>query len=560
MQNKIASAPQGRRVGRISSSKKRHLVALLFAIPLTVNAESPEAPPEWTYTLEKGDTVWDLARNLLVNWRFWDKVVEHNRIENPNLLQPGTRLHIPVDWLRKTPSQVLVLETRGECRVESGEGSAVPMKAGMKLSAGDILRTGKNASASLRFADGTRLMIAAESVLTLVHAHKIGKSGYHAIRVQLEAGRTDTQANPEHLPNNTFEIDSPAAVSAVRGTAFRINAAPGRTYSEVLEGGVAVFNPAGVTELPRGFGNITPDNAAPQAPKALIAAPGVSVPAKVRYLPAWFEIEHADGADSYRAQLANNTNFSALVHESLVTSAVFLNPELPNGDYALRVRGIDNEGLEGLNTVATFTVDAHPVAPVTILPESAAVIYGDSVSFSWETRHEGSSLLQLARTRDFSKPQSFALDSSEFNLEPLEPGQWYWRLIAEQADGRKGPPGQARPFTLRKVPPTLMELDYSVESGELMLNWRNAPGVSQFRMQFAHGPDFERIKLDTTTGSAGYRMPAPDTGTYFFRVATIDEFGFQGSWSQSGPINVGNLPKFKQTLKRLFSRKQQDEP
>ena len=51
------------------------------------------------------------------------------------------------------------------------------------------------------------------------------------------------------------------------------------------------------------------------------------------------------------------------------------------------MRGIDDDGLEGLEAITTFTVDARPVPPL-VQAIGDGVTYGDSVVLQW-TRPEG---------------------------------------------------------------------------------------------------------------------------------------------------------------------------
>lgn len=48
-----------------------------------------------TYTVKKGDTLWDLARKYYKNPYRWPSIADRNGVKNPRLLQIGTRLVIP---------------------------------------------------------------------------------------------------------------------------------------------------------------------------------------------------------------------------------------------------------------------------------------------------------------------------------------------------------------------------------------------------------------------------------------------------------------------------------
>ena len=58
----------------------------------------PTAPsPGRTYTVQKGDSLWKIAKQFYGDGKQWSRIHEANRdvIENPDLIQPGWVLRIP---------------------------------------------------------------------------------------------------------------------------------------------------------------------------------------------------------------------------------------------------------------------------------------------------------------------------------------------------------------------------------------------------------------------------------------------------------------------------------
>ena len=53
------------------------------------------APPQKTYTVAKGDTLWKIAQETMGNGALYKKIVEANGIPNENLIHPGDVLVIP---------------------------------------------------------------------------------------------------------------------------------------------------------------------------------------------------------------------------------------------------------------------------------------------------------------------------------------------------------------------------------------------------------------------------------------------------------------------------------
>jgi len=53
------------------------------------------APPQKTYTVKPGDTLWKIAQETMGNGNLYKKIVEANGIPNENLIHPGDVLVIP---------------------------------------------------------------------------------------------------------------------------------------------------------------------------------------------------------------------------------------------------------------------------------------------------------------------------------------------------------------------------------------------------------------------------------------------------------------------------------
>jgi nucleoid-associated protein YgaU len=55
------------------------------------------SPSERTYVVEKGDSLWKIAKHHYGDGEKWRKIYEANRdlIKDPDLIHPGQRLRIP---------------------------------------------------------------------------------------------------------------------------------------------------------------------------------------------------------------------------------------------------------------------------------------------------------------------------------------------------------------------------------------------------------------------------------------------------------------------------------
>lgn len=110
-----------------------------------------------------------------------------------------------------------------------------------------------------------------------------------------------------------------------------------------------------------------------------------------------------DGAAiGYRVFVSPREDFRVVPSETVVNRAVFPLQELVDGTYFLRVRGIDDIGLEGRDTVARMMFRLRADAPRTLAPPAGQKVFGTSVEFLWAADPEAESyLLDLAKDAAF---------------------------------------------------------------------------------------------------------------------------------------------------------------
>jgi hypothetical protein len=259
---------------------------------------------------------------------------------------------------------------------------------------------------------------------------------------RLEDGRIDVRT-----PGGSgFQVQTPAAVTSVRGTRFRIGMARAEALqrTEVVEGVVAIEAQGRRQELRPGTGSLTPVGAPPQPAVALLPPPDVSaIPTFLDRVPIAFSLPPVPGAVAYRLQIAPDERYDALLFDQVFASPDFAGPAAPDGTYTWRVRGIDARGLEGLDASKTLTLDARPPAPPGLRPEDGQTVPERRPRFDWDdTRDAASYRFQLAGDEGFAAPLIARRDLAASALTPaqaLAPGRYYWRVASTDASGDDGP-------------------------------------------------------------------------------------------------------------------------
>jgi hypothetical protein len=513
-------------------------LVLLLALLLLGRGLQAAENDTWAYRIEPGDTLIGIRDRLLVPGADWRPLQRLNRIRDPRRLVPGSTLQIPLALLRQQPVQAEVLHLHGEVSVQRGGAPPQPLRAGDTLSQGDLVRTGRQSSTTLRLADGARLLLRPDSMLRLERSVRLGDSPAVDSRVRLDSGSVDTQVPRQPAPR--FEIRTPVANLGVRGTEFRTRATPAETAVEVIAGRVAAAGGAAPQVIDAGFGALaTAQGTSP--PRVLPAAPDLTpLPPRIDRLPLVLPWVAAAGTTNYRAQVFDAARPELLLLDGLFTgaSARWIE-DLPDGPYLLQVRAIDVGGLEGLDAVRPFTLKARPEPPFVTRPRAGARTGDEDIGFAW-TRAAGTARyrLQVADTPDFAQPRVDRDDitTSEVSLA-LPVGTHHWRLASIRADGDAGPWGDALTVTRVALPPAPSSEPPRPGADGVLLQWRASEGAS-YQVQVSGDAGFSALLHDERVAVAEWLLRKPAPGAYFVRVRAVDAEGFVGPWGATQQVDV----------------------
>ncbi len=121
-----------------------------------------------------------------------------------------------------------------------------PVKVGLTLKEGDVIRTGARGQVDLRMADGSRMVLGPGSRL------QIQETGANR-RFGLDAGRIKSFIK-KLKPGNKFEMKTPLAAASVRGTVFEMGFDEGNRsgFLDVSEGAVALIKDNQEVLVPEG--------------------------------------------------------------------------------------------------------------------------------------------------------------------------------------------------------------------------------------------------------------------------------------------------------------------
>lgn len=515
------------------ASGLRRLLTLFAAFSLVAEAAPPDATaaesgPMWLYTVRRGDTLITIAARYLERVDRWPVVRKLNQIDDPTRLIPGTILRIPAVMLRRAPAEVTVESSSGSVRWRAVDHEWKPVSRGQCLEPGSTIETLEGGSALLRLADGSTLTLSPHSqvVFDVLSAYAGGLMV--DTRLRLQNGQADVHANPARSSNRRLQIFTPSAQAVVRGTQFRIGVDHNYTRQETLSGKVLIKAGGKQVLVPMGRGTIARSGEPPLSPVVLLGKPDVSaLPDRFEYLPLRFPMPMMPGAVSWHADIAEERTFSSIVLSKKSSGPMLSFADLPNGDYLLRLRAIDAQGLQGRDAVHAFTVFVRPFPPGLDAPGNEATIRLPRPDFRWSPI-EGMTAygLQLAANPGFDPllHDTISEVASWQVPEDLPAGQFYWRVKSLDADHAAGPWGVVRRFEYKPGPgaPDPGQLGIDIESENLRINLPQPPSGLYYEAILSSTNDVKAVVAQTDSTTGKLTLPRPNGGTYYLGLRYID--------------------------------------
>jgi hypothetical protein len=344
------------------------------------------AEPTIPYVVRSSDKLIKFSKEVLVSPESWAEVAKLNELKDPNMIRPGQTLNIPVRLMKKISTPGKVISVQGEVQV-----GGVAAQPGAAVPEGAKLQTGANSSALVQLADGSRVQLMPNSLADVVSQHgyamrdasKSGSTTWFSGAIRLVQGVVETIASKTPYRISPLEVSTPTSLVGVRGTEFRVayeDPATGIARAEIIEGKVRTENTKQNTgvEMVGGFGAAIDPNQREIKPVALLPAlRDDQLPAEVQRAfvaprAAHWDLGTLPGASGYRAQIASDAQFNKLQSDFKSASPSFDLSSLPSGKWYARVRGVDAQGIEGVNAVKLIEIKDGP-APKLSWPNQIGV-------------------------------------------------------------------------------------------------------------------------------------------------------------------------------------------
>ena len=537
------------------------LLALLSFMPSHANSEAKmpsannltayekAASFEWHYTVRPKDNVWSLGDQFLDAKHSWNDIIRHNNIKQPNTIATGTILKIPVSWLKHQPAPALAASVSGNTMLRRHlESQYSILEKDTSLRVGDEITT-YDGSVLIKFADNSILRLSPNSNLIFNRLTRYGKTGMADTRLRLQKGRISTRVTPLNHQGSRYEINTPSAVAAVRGTAFRLMAKNTVTQLEVTEGIVNLSNASQSIEVNAGKGAslhtgssrfVSVDLPKILTPQSAVNNTNIAV-TKTDQLPVTLKWLEQKETTTYFYQLFKESEEGELLDSSFLKKPEIKLNHLTNGTYLVAMRAIDNKGFNGLDHQISVVIGMI-AKPATLLnPASNTTLDSDMPEFTWQYNSKNElSQLQLAKDFDFTELVStseYAPDNATLPNDSLLPGEYYWR-VQTLAGGNSIAYSDVRRLQIRGMLPQSKIISVNYAENRAKVFWNTVPQAEHYVLQLAEDRRFEKIIHEDTLTNTNANIKLTQGKRYFARVKGVGNHLFTSEFSTGKELHL----------------------
>ncbi|MGH1470885.1 MAG: FecR family protein [Cellvibrionaceae bacterium] len=415
---------------------------LLFFIiqPILVCFSSQASAEHWLYAFRPGDTLWSICRQFTTRPNCWQTIGQENGVDFPRQIPPGTVIKFPISWLKTIPKPVTINYVRGNVNFSDSNSELSAASVGDNLAIGTIITVGEDSNATLKFADGTVMLLEANSELHLNALSANGDTGMVDSRVRLNRGAATTQV-PQRRNRIRFSIETPSAVAAVRGTEFRVSTDKedvNLSRAEVLEGLVGVDTSVSGQDVNQGFGLTAEKGTAPSEPIKLLPPPVFITTNQPQFEKISIEWQEVPNAKKYRTTLLSNTNNEKeILFVSETNEASVLWPNLSVSCYSAEVSAIDENKLIGMPAHLNICTEAT-LAQVQI--NKVKKKNKTTLEATWINIENASSYkVEYSLSNDFKDAKTITTTTNSAQISIDTELEYFIRVTAENASGLSSP-------------------------------------------------------------------------------------------------------------------------
>jgi hypothetical protein len=485
---------------------------------------------DWHYTIRPSDDLPSISKRLLKAQYSWTSVAHYNNIENVDDLLVGSILKIPISWLKYQPQPARVSEYSGVALLKRRQETRYsPIENPSHLYVGDELLT-REGELKIEFADGTDLRLDPYSHLIFNKLSAYKEIGMVDTRMRLGRGSLRTQVK-SLTRGSRYEISTPSAVAAVRGTDFRLRTNAKGTVLEVLEGTVEFIYEHGHEFIEAGFGARILDQSAIMDTIPLEALPPLSNNSQPRKLES---IDAAEQALEWQGLPSGFATTQSAPKNSSTSNIALVAPTsaATNLNSATSLQASADTDDIGTDT----SEPTAPDAAVLDLPLPGSIVDGFTAEFSWTVSSPSTlSRIELAKDNEFDRialPTKWT-ESTTYRLEQqLAAGNYYWRVRTLSA-GNAETVSNSRAVSIQGKLDDVAILTVNYIGDQVGMFWHSVDNAKGYVLQVSDDKEFRRLLKEESLSKTRAFLKLPEGKTFYARVKGLGDEVYS---SDFGPI------------------------
>ncbi|MEL6876305.1 MAG: FecR domain-containing protein [Pseudomonadota bacterium] len=304
---------------------------------------------------------------------------------------------------------------------------------------------------TLSLEDGSRISMPSNSKVRITRLRHILLTDSVDYEFSVDNGRVRSKVTPFDRDADRYRVRTPVAVSAVRGTDYRVRVddTSGTAFAETVDGQVDVaagqdIGAASAVSVPAGQGAAATASGE-LLTASLLAEPAMVEPAKTQSDPELrFEFEPGATAQGYRMMISSDAGFVDILDEKNSGEPVMTLPAIPDGRYFGKASVLASDGFEGLPSTFSFKRVLSTI--------NGTAGQGDfGFRFKWAGEGSGTRLyrFQLVAGDKAAVPMvdEAGLTADVLTLSDLPDGDYFWRVGVTQFTGDPEDPEPVEKWT-----------------------------------------------------------------------------------------------------------------
>lgn len=270
------------------------------------------------------------------------------------------------------------------------------------------------------------------------------------------------------------------------------------------------------------------------SPVTLLPAPDITgLPTKLTTLPLQFEMAAENALGVWSGKVYKVAGKQSHILAENVSHAGRLDfGDIPDGQYALKVRARDGNGLEGYDAKHTFVLDARPFPQQSIFPAESQVLREATPTLRWSQVDAANRyLIELAKDAEFKQVwQSQQVAATEFTpQQSLEAGQYFWRLASIDGDD-VGPYSNMHAFVYKPKPPApdVSQFSNQIKDNRVFITTLNPPQGLVYQAVLDNEMNQQKNVWQATGLDGHFDFLLREYGKQTLRLRLVDEDGVAG--------------------------------